>query len=128
MSAALEAPHAEALAAVRAAPVKNVDETGWSKQGKLCWLWLAATLTVVVFKIHAKRGKSGLKTLLGRTVFGIVGSDRWGAYADLLERQICWAHLKRDFQKLFDLGGDTKPIGRGGPTGGQRSLRSLARI
>jgi transposase len=114
MSAALEAPHAEALAAVRAAPVKNVDETGWSKQGKLCWLWLAATLTVVVFKIHAKRGKSGLKTLLGRTVFGIVGSDRWGAYADLLERQICWAHLKRDFQKLFDLGGDTKPIGRAG--------------
>ena len=114
MSAALEAPHTEALAAVRAAPVKNVDETGWSKQGKLCWLWLAATLTVAVFKIHAKRGKSGLKALLGGTVYGTVGSDRWGAYADLLSRQLCWAHLKRDFQKLFDFGAATKPIGRAG--------------
>lgn len=114
MSAALKAPHAEALAAVRAAPVKNVDETGWAKQGKLCWLWLAATLTVAVFKIHSKRGKIGLKSLLGRAVRGIVGSDRWSAYTDLQRRQICWAHLKRDFQKLFDLGGATKPIGQAG--------------
>ena len=52
-SAALEVPHAEALKAVREAPVKNVDETGWAKQGKLCWLWLAATASIAVFSIHA---------------------------------------------------------------------------
>jgi len=115
MSTALKAPHAEALAAVRAAPVKNVDETGWSKQGKICWLWVAATLTVVVFQIHAKRGKSGLKALLGKIV-GIVCSDRWGVYAKLPLplRQICWAHLKRDFQKLYELSAATKAIGRAG--------------
>ena len=61
MSQTLEDPHAETLAAVRAAPVKNVDETGWSQGGKLCWLWTAATVSVVVFQIHAKRGKDGLE-------------------------------------------------------------------
>jgi len=39
-------------------------------------------VTVVVFQIHAKRGKAGLKALLGDVV-GIVCSDRWGAYAHL---------------------------------------------
>ena len=115
MSAALATPHAQALAAVRAAPVKNVDETGWSKGGKLCWLWVAATVSIVVFQIHAKRGKAGLKALLGK-IAGVICSDRWGAYAGLPldERQICWAHLKRDFQKLFELGDGTKEIGRAG--------------
>jgi transposase len=38
VSAALAAAHAEAIAAVREAPVKNVDETGWKLAGKLCRL------------------------------------------------------------------------------------------
>ncbi len=115
MSAALAAPHAEARAAVRAAPSKNTDETGWAQGGKLCWLWLAATLTVVVFQIHARRGKDGLKALLGEFV-GILCSDRWGAYGPwpLPQRQLCWAHLKRDFQKLLELGAATPGIGRAG--------------
>jgi transposase len=29
-------------------------------------------------------------------------------------RQICWAHLKRDFQKLVDRGGPSQPIGQRG--------------
>jgi transposase len=115
MSAALQAPHAEALRAVRGAPVKNVDETGWSEHGKLCWLWVAATVGVVVFQIHAKRGKAGLHALLG-TIVGIICSDRWGAYAGLplSMRQLCWAHLKRDFERLYELSAGTKLIGRAG--------------
>lgn len=115
MSVALEEPHAQALAAVRAAEFKNVDETGWAKGGQLCWLWVAATATSVVFQVHAKRGKAGLKALLGE-IRGIIGSDRWGAYAHLAldERQICWAHLKRDFQKLIDQGAATQALGRAG--------------
>ncbi len=115
MSTALEQPHAQAMAAVRSAAVKNVDETGWAQGSKLCWLWTAATLTVVVIQIHHKRGKAGLKALLGQVV-GIICSDRWGAYAQLplQTRQICWAHLKRDFQKLWELGVATRRIGRAG--------------
>ena len=115
MSAALQAPHQEALQAVRGALSKYVDETGWSQKGKLCWLWVAVTVGVVVFQIHAKRGKEGLKALLGQ-VTGIICSDRWGAYADLplSTRQVCWAHLKRDFERLYELGEGTRAMGRAG--------------
>src|SRR5207244_4245189 len=36
LSAALAPAHAQALAAVRAAPVKHVDETGWKRAGRRC--------------------------------------------------------------------------------------------
>lgn len=122
LSAALAEPHAQALAAVRAAPLKHMDETGWAQGGKLCWLWLAATLTVVVFQIHARRGKDGLQALLSEFA-GILCSDRWGAYAQwpLPQRQICWAHLKRDFQKLLEFSAATQGLGRAG----QRAVQTV---
>jgi transposase len=113
MSQALAPAHAEAVQAVRAAPVKNVDETGWKKHGKKCWLWVAATRQVAAFVVHTGRGLAGLTTLLGRPMYGIVGSDRWSAYGrlPLYRRQLCWAHLLRDFQALVDLGGTAKRYG-----------------
>jgi transposase len=55
-----------------------------------------------------------LVALLGETVQGFVCSDRWSAYAKLSPfcRQICWAHLKRDFQKLIDRGGPAAALGQ----------------
>ena len=40
-------------------------------------------------------------------------SDRWGAYAqvDVSRRPLCWAHLKRDFQKHKELGGAARNTG-----------------
>lgn len=115
-SAALAGGYDEAQAAVRDAPVKNTDETGWSEKGQKRWLWAAATATVALFVIHLRRNFAGLKALLGETITGIVGSDRWAAYSKLPLhlRQICWAHLKRDFQKLVDRGGPADAIGRVG--------------
>lgn len=114
MSAALAPAHAEALAAVREAPVKHVDETSWKLAGALCWLWVAATDAVAAFLIHARRGADGLAALLGEPVDGLVCSDRWSVYGRLSPfcRQVCWAHLKRDFQKLIDRGGPSAPLGR----------------
>jgi transposase len=116
MSAALEAPHQEALTAVRTAEVKHADETSWKKAGHLRWLWGAATASVAVFLIQAGRGVAGLKGLLGVTVHGILCTDRLAAYEQVLAeyRQICWAHLKRDFQKLVDRGGASVRLGREG--------------
>jgi transposase len=116
MGAALAGAHAEALAAVRAAPVKNVDETGWKLAGKLCWLWVAATATAAAFVIHARRGLDGLIAVLGEVVGGVVGSDRWSAYDRLsvLQRQVCWAHLRRDFRALAERGGPAAALGREG--------------
>jgi transposase len=113
MSAALAPAHAEAVAAARQAPVKHVDETGWKRAGKLCWLWVAATQAVAAFLIHARRGWDGLRTLLGESAAGIICSDRWSAYNRYAprQRQICWAHLKRDFQKLVDRGGAASRLG-----------------
>ena len=56
VSDALAPAHAEAVRVVRAAAVKNVDETSWKLAGRLCWLWVAATQTVAAFQIHARRG------------------------------------------------------------------------
>jgi transposase len=114
VSASLAGAHAEAVAVVRAAPVKNVDETSWKRAGQLCWLWVAATSSVAAFLIHAGRGWAALAALLGEQVQGFVCSDRWSAYRRLSPfcRQICWAHLKRDFQKLVDRGGPAAELGQ----------------
>ena len=116
VSAALAPAHQEALEAVRKADVKFADETSWKLWGKLCWLWAAATTNVAVFVIHAKRSALGLAALLGDDIHGILHSDRWNVYLQIPDdcRQLCWAHLKRDFQKIVDLGGPSVFVGRRG--------------
>lgn len=123
VSAALAPAHAEALAAVRAAAVKHADETSWKLAGKLCWLWTAATAGVVAFVIHGRRSAAGLTALLGLEIAGILCSDRWGVYARLPaeRRQVCWAHLKRDFRKIVDRGGPDVWVG-------QRGLKIVTKV
>lgn len=112
MSAALAPAHREALQAVQEAPVKNVDETGWKQAGHKRWLWVAATAQVVAFIIHTLRNAIALRKLLGATLSGIVCSDRWRAYdqVPILRRQVCWAHLKRNWEKMLERGGKAKEI------------------
>ena len=114
MSDALQPAHSQAQQVVQLAPIKNVDETGWKKAGKKRWLWAAATATAVCFVIHPSRGLPGLLSLLAAKLIGLFISDRWSVYLRLpvRRRQICWSHLKRDFQKLVDRGGPSEPIGR----------------
>jgi transposase len=114
MSAALVPAHQEAVDAVQKAPVKHLDETGWKQAGKKRWLWVAATATVVVFLIHALRNATALKKLIGATLSGILCSDRWRAYdyVPVLQRQACWAHLKRNWEKMVERGGKALEIGQ----------------
>jgi transposase len=116
MSAALATAHAQAQQAVQEAPAKNVDETGWKQAGAKRWLWGAATALVVCFVITPSRGAVGLAALLGQKIKGIISSDRWSVYGQLRVglRQLCWAHLKRDFQKLVDRGGVGQEYGKKG--------------
>lgn len=111
--AALASAHAEVAAHVRTAPSKHVDETGWKQSGQLCWLWTAVTAGAAYFVIHARRGLAGLTALLGETVTGLLLTDRWGTYhrLGLYQRQLCWAHLKREFQGLVDRGGPGVALG-----------------
>jgi transposase len=118
VSAALATPHQEALDAVRTADVKQADETSWKRAGQLHWLWAAgaASQKVVAYVIHPKRSRLGLQALLGEAITGILASDRWGVYncVAATQRQLCWAHLKRDFQKIVDGGGPSRHVGRQG--------------
>ena len=113
VSAALAQPVQEAQDYVRQQPYANVDETGWRQMTHHSWVWVAATTLVTVFVLLGTRSALGLKRLLGENFQGIVGSDRWSAYRGLdpLRRQICWAHLKRDFQAFVERGGESTLIG-----------------
>lgn len=114
MSSALVEPVEEAKTYVRQQPVNNLDETGWFEQAKHAWLWISATPLVTVFLLIATRSAQGVRQLLGETFQGIVGSDRWSAYNWLApqRRQLCWAHLKRDFQAFVERGGESARIGQ----------------
>lgn len=112
MSLALAQPHAQAIEAVRQADVKHADETGWKQAGQKRWLWVVATSQVAVFMIHKLRSAAPLMRLLGKTLVGILCSDRWHAYTIYAseQRQLCWAHLKRNLEKLAERGGTAKAI------------------
>jgi transposase len=118
VSAALAEPVKAAINYTQQQPAKNVDETSWREGTRRTWLWISATPLVTVFMLLATRGAQGAKQLLGVIaatdfVRGMVGSDRWSGYnwLDPQQRQLCWAHLKRDFQALVERGGESMRIG-----------------
>jgi transposase len=115
---ALAAPVAELHAAAQAAPAVHVDETSWREAGQRRWLWVVVAPLLTVFAVATSRGSGVIKGLLGETFGGYLISDRWSAYTWLPpeRRQVCWAHLKRDFQALADAGGGARAIGEEGLT------------
>ena len=113
-AAALEAPYKEVAATIRVAPVVYADETSWKDQteGKP-WMWVAVCAAAVLFRIHPTRAREGKNVLL-EGFNGKLVSDRYAAYADhdTADRQICHAHLKRDFKGLEALGSEAARYGR----------------
>jgi transposase len=109
---ALEAPVQEAHGYIQGQDV-NVDETPWRQQQRRVWLWVVVTQWVSVFCIRASRGAKVLWELLGEEYGGVLTSDRAKAYngQPLPQRQVCWAHLRRDFQAMIDRGGAAAPVG-----------------
>jgi transposase len=96
---ALAGPHTRLEQEIKSAPVVNIDETGWKTAGGNRTLWGALSARSAVFRIAAGRHGFEAKTLLGERFAGIVCSDRWRGYdyLDPGQRQLCWAHLLRDF-------------------------------
>jgi transposase len=118
---ALAGPYTELEQRIKQAAAVNIDETGWKTAGGSRTLWGALTSRTAVFRIAAGRHAFEARTLLGERFAGIVCSDRWRGYdyLDPTQRQLCWAHLLRDFtahsegmaeQKQF--GGDGLQIAR----------------
>ncbi len=95
---ALTEPHEDLLQAVRSSRHLNMDETGWSLRGSQRALWGAFTEKHAYFHVAPDRHEDHAKALLADTK-AIITSDRWWAYTHLplTRRQVCWAHLRRDF-------------------------------
>jgi transposase len=119
----LEAPYNELAVSVHSAAAANIDETSWRQRFRKAWLWVTVTRIATVFTIAGHRSGDVAKALLGSEPDQVVSSDRFSAYEWIAARwrQICWAHLRRDFQAMIDRGGDGKRIG-------ERLLRSSHRL
>jgi transposase len=113
VSAALVVPVAEAVQYVQRQPVRNADETSWREKTKRLWLWISVTPLVAIFRLLKTRGAAGAKELLGADVWGTIGTDHYAGYhwIDPRQRQLCWAHLKREFIAWSERTGETARLG-----------------
>jgi transposase len=96
---ALEGAYAHLHEELTQAAAINIDETGWRTAGKRRTLWGMLSASAALFRIAANRHQREAKALLGEDFAGIGCSDRRWAYdyLDPERRQLCWAHLVRDF-------------------------------
>jgi transposase len=115
VSEAIAATVDQVASEVHRAPSVHADETSWPFDGGKGWLWVATTPSAAYFHIDAHRSRDALSNLLPPDYSGIVHSDRWRPYEvyPFQRRQLCHAHLRRDFQALIDRGGHGRPIGKG---------------
>jgi transposase len=104
---ALAAPIEEARTYVHEQEVAHLDETSWRQRDKHAWLWVAVTSWVTVFVVRLSRGGEVARELLGKRFGGTLVTDRYSAYNwyPVRWRQLCWAHLLRDFEAMRDRGG-----------------------
>lgn len=86
------------LALVRAAPVKNLDETGFRVSGKTQWLHVASSKNATYYHVSSKR-KSLLEGLSGTVVH-----DHWKSYYNLfgVEHGLCNQHHLRELKAIIE--------------------------
>jgi transposase len=113
VSEALRVSVDEASSFVRQQMSQHVDETGWRECGELKWLWVNASQDVTAFEVLSGRGSEQAKQMISVSAKGIVTTDRYWSYNWLpsRRRQVCWAHLARDFQAMVERSGESQQIG-----------------
>lgn len=86
---------------------------GENPTGTKGWLWVLVGKLVSVFHISLSRAQKVAQQMLSETYEGIVISDRYSSYnwLDVHKRQVCWAHLKRDFTAIAQRSGVSQDIG-----------------
>ena len=92
----------------------HIDETSHYNKGKIGWCWGFFSNNASLIKLENSRGMK----VLENSVFGsngyIIVTDRYAAYNYFARknRQICWAHLARDFERFsHSAHAEVKPIG-----------------
>jgi transposase len=113
VSEALEPAVADVCHQVEQAEVKHTDGTSWLRAGIPMSLWTIATQAATLFKIVADSSRATLEPLFG-ALRGILVSDRAKAlgFWSMEHRQICWAHLLRQFVSFSERDGRAGRFGR----------------
>ena len=89
------------------------NQDGLNPSNRRGWLWVVVTPLVTFFSVTLSRSKAAATEILGEDFQGYVGSDRYSSYnwLDPKKRQLCWAHLLRDFQAIAERSGASREIG-----------------
>lgn len=113
-SDALEDTYVEVLGAVDSSAVRGADETSWQRAGQTHWLSVATAEQAALFQLSDRRDRDSAKALLGDDPDGVIVSDRYAVYLfiDDSRRQLCLAHVLRDFIALGERGGAPGRLGR----------------
>ncbi|MGO9973612.1 MAG: IS66 family transposase [Solirubrobacteraceae bacterium] len=96
------------------AAVRCADETSWRQAGDSRWLSVAAAVDAALFQIAARRDRDATRALLSDEPGGVIVSDRYAVYLyiDASKRQLCLAHVLRDFVALSERAGAPGRLGR----------------
>jgi transposase len=113
VSDSLVSPYQEVETALKSAPIVHLDETGHKEKNKNGWAWVMGDASSTLFSLQRSRGKKVAHNLIGCFLNRIFITDRYPAYDYLPDanRQVCWAHLKRDFKKISEREGPSSKIG-----------------
>jgi transposase len=114
VAGALKAPVAEAAASLCTAGALWMDETHYPREGIANWVWAAVQPQLAVFAIYPSRARYVILDFIGQSCTAAITSDRYAGYAfiDADRRQVCWAHLLRDFNRIGQRQGLAGQIGR----------------
>ena len=90
------------------ADVAHFDETGFRTAGKPAWVHSASWGKFVLFTVHAKRGKEGMKAAGVLPFFtGIAVHDAWAPYdtfENVAGHALCGAHVLRELVAVTETG------------------------
>ncbi len=110
VSEAVAAAVAQAQEHVQQQPVVHCDETSFAQgnqdgrnpEQRQGWLWVLVSPLVSVFVVALSRSQATAQQLLSAAFGKVLVSDRHRSYTwvDPEQRQVCWAHLLRDFQAM----------------------------
>jgi transposase len=92
-------------------PHLNADETSWKTIAIKRWVWIGCCKDSVFFEIKTSRSARAFQEVFG-TYKGGLTTDRYNGYnTHQGERQTCWAHADRDFEKIASREGFDKIVG-----------------
>lgn len=101
VSGKLESKYNELVSIAENSRYLHLDESSANNKGKMGWCWVAANKVVTLFKLMNSRSRKALEKFLPEYE-GKVITDRYAVYNiyDRERRQICLAHLRRDFKRF----------------------------